>query len=135
MKRLVSMCLVIAAARGAAAQNLLVNGGFGTPAADVYFDGSDPSVADDVPGWLMYLGAADGSYVLVSDEMDPLASGADLDMGIGAAGGGIRTADDSRPAVTPLAAYEASMTSDNYFAASGGVLPRLVRRRRQSDQL
>jgi hypothetical protein len=96
----------------------LVNGGFESPPVNVYYDGSDPTVADDVPGWLLTLGAADGSYVLISPETDPLAGGTDLDMAHGPAGGGIQTAQANRPAVTPLLPYKATVTTDNYFAAT-----------------
>jgi hypothetical protein len=97
------------------AQNLLVNGNLNSTPGTVYYDGSDPSIADDVPGWILSLGAADGSYVLVSPESDPLAGGVDADMGIGPAGGGMQTAPLLRPAVVPGLSYLASLTSDNYF--------------------
>ncbi len=94
------------------AQNLLVNGDLESSPAYTYFDGFDPGVADDVPGWNMFLGAADGSYVLVSLD----GSGTiDLDTGSSAAGGGIETAVGSRPAVTPGLSYQASVNFDNYF--------------------
>lgn len=96
--------------------NLLVNGNFESPSVNVYYDGSDPSLADDVPGWLISLGTVDGSYILVSPEMNAMSGGTDLDMAVGPAGGSIQTAAASRPAVTPLAAYRASVTTDNYFA-------------------
>jgi hypothetical protein len=99
-----------------AAVNLLVNGDLQATPADVYFDGFDPSVSDDVPGWELFLGAADGSYVLVSDEAD---SNIDLDMGNGPAGGGLRTAPGSRVPVSPGGLYGASLTYDNYFAPAG----------------
>jgi hypothetical protein len=67
----------------------------------------------------MTLGAADGSYVLTSPEPDVLAGGTDLDMAPGPAGGGIRTAAGSRPAVVPGLSYKASVTTDNYFAPTG----------------
>jgi hypothetical protein len=119
MKRLLTLCLILGAARVAPAQvNLLTNPGFET-APNIYYDGFDPSVADDEPGWIAFLGAADGSYVLTSAEADPLAGGTDLDMGIGPAGGGVQTAPGSRPAVTPLLPYRATVTQDNYFAPSG----------------
>lgn len=98
--------------------NLLVNGNFDA-APGAYFDGFDPTVADDVLGWNLFLGAADGSYVLVSAESDPLAGVHDLDMGIGPAGGGIETAAGSRPAVSPGVSYTARVTTDNYFAPTG----------------
>lgn len=102
-----------------AGPNLLVNGGFDSTVGSTYYDGFDPSLADDVPGWLMSLGSADGSYVLVSPEVNPAAGGFDLDMGAGPAGGTIETAATSRPTVTPSTAYLASMTSDNYFGPGG----------------
>jgi hypothetical protein len=85
----------------------------------VYYDGFDPAVADDEPAWICFLGAADGSYVLISPEVDPLAGGTDLDMGNGPSGGGVRTAPGSRPAVLPLSPYRATVTQDNYFAPVG----------------
>jgi hypothetical protein len=118
MKRLLGLCLILFFAPSAEAQNLLVNGGFEV-APNVYYDGFDTTLADDEPGWLMYLGAADGSYVLTSAESDPLSGGTDLDMGIGPAGGGLKTAAGSRPAVTPLAPYQATVATDNYFAPTG----------------
>lgn len=120
MKRLLIGWLVLTAAPLAhAGPNLLANGGFDSTAGAVYYDGFDPTLADDVPGWLMSLGAADGSYVLVSPEANPAAGGFDLDMGDGPSGGTIETAAASRPAVTPSTAYIASMTSDNYFGPAG----------------
>lgn len=123
MKRRLSLAITIGlAALGniSHAQNLLVNGGFDSPPSNGYFDGSDPSAADDVLGWEMFLGAADGSYVLVSPDVP--AATTDLDMGVGPAGGGIRTAVGSRPVVTPTVAYVASVTTDNYFAATNASL-------------
>ncbi len=100
----------------AQAQNLLVNGDLESTPADVYYDGFDPSLADDVPGWNLFLGAADGSYVLVNG----VGSGnTDVDMGNGPAGGGLETAALSRPAVIPGNSYTATATYDNYFAPSG----------------
>lgn len=99
-----------------AAVNLLVNGDFEASPADAYFDGFDPSVTDDVPGWEMFLGAADGSYVLVNGVG---SSNVDVDMGVGPAGGGIRTAPGSRVPVLPGSIYEASLNYDNYFAPAG----------------
>jgi hypothetical protein len=101
------------------AQNLLTNGGFELPPAEVYFDGTNPDTADNEPGWIAFLGAADGSYVLFSPETDPAAGGTDLDMAPGPAGGGIRTAPLSRPVVIPGLGYTASLTYDNYFGATG----------------
>jgi hypothetical protein len=101
------------------AQNLLVNGNLNASPASTYYDGSDPSVADDVPGWLLYLGSAfEGSYVLVSSEVDPAAGGIDADMAIGPSGGGMQTAPLLRPAVVPGLSYIAYFTHDNYFAPS-----------------
>lgn len=120
MKRLlIGWFFLIATPLAQAGPNLLTNGGFDSSTGTNYYDGSDPGVADDVPGWLMSLGAADGSYVLVSPEVNPAAGGFDLDMGAGPAGGTIETAAASRPAVTPATAYIASMTSDNYFGTAG----------------
>lgn len=123
MKRQLSLAVIIglaALANVSHAQNLLVNGDFESPSTNVYFDGSDPSAFDDVLGWEMFLGAADGSYVLVSP--DAPAATTDVDMGIGPSGGGIRTAVGSRPAVMPTVAYIASVTTDNYFAATNASL-------------
>ena len=107
-----SACCVISSA----ATNRLVNGDFEATPADTYFDGFDPSVADDVPGWNLFVGAADGSYVLVNG----VGSGnVDVDMANGAAGGGLETAAGSRPAVVPGDTYKAYVTYDNYFSASG----------------
>ncbi len=114
--RVIAVCLVLAAAHGASAQNLLTNGDFEATPANVYYDGFDPNVADDVPGWLISLGAADGSYVLVS--LDGSAGTWDVDTANGAAGGGIETALGSRPAVTPGNSYRAALTYDNYFGAT-----------------
>jgi hypothetical protein len=121
MKRILVLCFLVGATRIASAQsNLLTNGNFETGSGTVYFDGSDSTVADDEPGWLASLSAADGSYVLISPEFsDPAAGTRDLDMGIGPSGGGIQTAAGSRPAVTPLSIYRATVTTDNYFAPSG----------------
>ncbi|MGD9633733.1 MAG: PEP-CTERM sorting domain-containing protein [Pirellulales bacterium] len=104
---------IFCSATATAAGNLLVNGDFEATPADAYFDGFTPDVADDVPGWNMFLGAADGSYVYVNG----VGSGnVDLDMANSAAGGGIETAALSRPTVTPGKTYTASLTYDNYFA-------------------
>lgn len=109
----VFVCAAAMAAAGIGqAQNLLVNGDL-EASPTTYFDGSDPSIADDVPGWNIFLGAADGSYVLVS--YDSSGNTIDLDMGVGPAGGGIETAVASRPAVTPGLLYKATVTYDNYF--------------------
>jgi hypothetical protein len=95
--------------------NALTNGDLEATPADVYFDGFDPSVADDVPGWELFLGAADGSYVLVNG----VGSGnVDVDMGNGPAGGGLKTAAGSRVPVVAGGGYVASLTYDNYFAPS-----------------
>jgi hypothetical protein len=119
MKRLLACFLICGAVPvGQAQVNLLTNGGFETP-PNTYYDGFDPSTADDEPGWVAFLGAADGSYVLTSAEMDPLAGGTDLDMGIGPMGGGVQTAPGSRPAVVALAPYKPTVTTDNYFAGTG----------------
>lgn len=115
MKRLLALCLFLGAANSSHAVNLLTNGGFEAGSGSVYFDGSDSSVADDEPGWELFLGASDGSYVLVSPEPNPLAGTRDADMGIGPGGGGLKTAVGSRPAVTPTISYIATVTSDNYF--------------------
>lgn len=106
---------VFGAACDSQAANKLVNGNLDLTAGSVYFDGFDPSVADDVPGWELFLGAADGSYVLVSPEA---GQGHDADMGISPAGGGMMTAPGSRPVVAPGLQYVASVTSDNYFGAT-----------------
>ena len=104
---------IVGVASSAHAQNLLVNGNLEATPADAYFDGWDPSVADDVPGWNLFLGAADGSYVYVNG----VGSGnTDVDMAISGSGGGLETAVGSRPAVTSGLAYRASVTADNYFA-------------------
>ena len=104
---------IVSMAFAAQAQNLLVNGDLeSSPPSSTYFDGFDPTIADDVPGWNLFLGAADGSYVLVSPDVSGTI---DLDMGISSAGGGIETAVGSRPAVTPGLSYEATVTYDNYF--------------------
>jgi hypothetical protein len=120
MKRLIATmaCFAVASAAGVvqAGPNLLVNGGFEATPAMVYYDGSDPNLADDVPGWLMYLGAADGSWVQVAPEADPAANGWDADMAPGPAGGGLMTAPASRPAVVALLPYHATVTYDNYFS-------------------
>jgi hypothetical protein len=121
MSRLVTIFAILGAAGAVGsvqAQNLLVNGDLNSTPAFVYYDGSDPAVADDVPGWIISLGAQDGSYVQVSSEPDPLAGGWDADMGIGPGGGGLSTAPLSRPAVIPGQIYTASVTSDNYFGAN-----------------
>ncbi len=119
MNRLLAVGLILVLAPVAQAQNLLINGDFEGGSGTVYYDGFDPDVADDEPGWEAFLGAADGSYVLISPESDPLADTRDLDMANSAAGGGIKTAMGSRPAVTPLATYRATVATDNYFAPSG----------------
>jgi hypothetical protein len=98
-----------------AAFNLLVNGDLEATPADTYFDGFTPDVADDVPGWELFLGAADGSYVLVNG----VGSGnVDVDMGNGPSGGGLRTAAGSRVSIVPGGAYQASLTYDDYFGES-----------------
>jgi hypothetical protein len=102
-----------------AAPNKLFNGNLDLTPGSVYYDGFDPSVADDVPGWELYLGASDGSYVLVSPEANPAAGSHDVDMGIGPAGGGMRTAPGSRATVYGGITYNASLTYDNYFAPAG----------------
>jgi hypothetical protein len=112
---LAANCLLCAAASTVSA-NLLINGNFEATPADAYFDGFDPSVADDVPGWNMFLGAADGSYVLVNGVG---SANVDVDMANGSSGGGLETAVGSRPAVVPGYGYTASVTYDNYFAAGG----------------
>jgi hypothetical protein len=104
------------AAESTAATNLLVNGDFEATPADAYFDGFDPAVADDVPGWNMFLGAADGSYVLVNGAG---SGNIDVDIANGSAGGGLETATGARPAVLPGAGYRATVTYDNYFASGG----------------
>jgi hypothetical protein len=105
--------IAVGIASHAQAQNLLYNGDLELTPADVYYDGFDPSLADDVPGWNLFLGAADGSYVLVNG----VGSGnTDVDMGIGPSGGGLETAPLSRPAVVPGVSYTATLTYDNYFA-------------------
>jgi hypothetical protein len=98
-----------------AAFNLLVNGDFEATPAETYFDGFNTDLADDVPGWEMFLGAADGSYVLVNGVG---GTNVDVDMGIGPTGGGLRTAAGSRASVVPGGAYQASLTYDNYFGAA-----------------
>ena len=119
MSRLIAMfglMGVIVVAGAAQAQNLLFNGDLELTPADVYYDGFDPSLADDVPGWILFLGAADGSYVLVNG----VGSGnVDVDMAPGPAGGGLETAPLSRPSVVPGHSYTASLTYDNYFAPTG----------------
>lgn len=110
---LVAMAVISFSGRTSmAAVNLLVNGDLQATPADVYFDGFTPAVADDVPGWEMFLGSADGSYVLVSDEAD---GNIDLDMANGPAGGGLRTAAGSRVPIVPGGFYGATLTFDNYF--------------------
>jgi hypothetical protein len=107
---------VLGAVCSAQAANKLFNGNLELTPADVYYDGFDPSVADDVPGWELFLGAADGSYVLVNG----VGSGnVDVDTGNGPAGGGMQTAAGSRVAVAPGLQYVASLTYDNYFGGSG----------------
>jgi hypothetical protein len=101
---------------GQAQANLLVNGDFESPSTTAYYDGSDSSVADDVVGWSLSLGAADGSYVLVSPDVSGTT---DVDMDVGPAGGGLQTAVGSRPAVVPASVFQASVTYDNYFAPAG----------------
>ena len=120
MRRFLILAAIVAAAPLAqAGPNLLVNGNFEAGTGTVYFDGSDSTVADDEPGWLAFLGAGDGSYILISPEASsPFAGTRDLDMGIGPAGGGVQTAVGSRPSVTPSATYAATATTDNYFAPS-----------------
>jgi hypothetical protein len=106
---------IVSAACACQAQNLLVNGDLEATPADIYFDGFDPSAADDVPGWNLFLGAADGSYVLVNG----VGSGnVDVDMANGPSGGGLETAAGSRPAVAPGLSYKATVTYDNYFTPS-----------------
>lgn len=118
MKRVLALCLTLVVAAQAQAINQLTNGDFESGAGSVYYDGFDPSVSDDEPGWELFLGSADGSYVLISPEATPTPeSGArDLDMGNGPAGGGVRTSVGSRPSVTPTLSYIATVTTDNYFA-------------------
>lgn len=107
---------LIVAAGAAQAQNLLFNGDLELTPADVYYDGFDPSLADDVPGWQMFLGAADGSWVYVNG----VGSGnVDVDLAPGPAGGGLETAALSRPAVVPGNSYTATVTYDNYSAPNG----------------
>ncbi len=108
-------CFVASSASHATA-NLLVNGNFEATPANVYFDGFDPSLSGDAPGWNLFLGAADGSYVYVNGVG---SSNVDVDMGNGAAGGGLETAIGSRPAVVPGLGYLATVTYDNYFAPAG----------------
>jgi hypothetical protein len=107
---------VFAVVCSAQAANKLFNGNLDLTPGTVYYDGFDPSVADDVPGWTLFLGAADGSYVLVSPEAD---QGHDLDMAPGPAGGGLMTAPASRAVVAPGLQYVASLTYDNYFGPTG----------------
>jgi len=97
----------------AASANLLHNGDFELTSADVFYDGFDPTLADDVTGWTLFLGSADGSYVLVNGVG---SSNVGVDMGNGSAGGGLQTAFSSRPAVVAGDGYAASVTYDNYFA-------------------
>ena len=70
-----------------------------------------------MPGWSLFLGAADGSYVMVS--YDAIASTVDLDMSNSSSGDGIETAFSSRPAVVAGNGYSASLTYDNSFAPAG----------------
>jgi MYXO-CTERM domain-containing protein len=120
-----TLALVVLAATRPARASLLVNGNFDStgPADDifeVYYDGSTPSVADDVPGWLLFLGEADGSWIEVNQGVSPSPPNVyDVDMGIGPSGGGLMTAPGSRPAVTPGLAYFASCTADNYNNGTG----------------
>ena len=107
---------VVGAACGTQAQNKLFNGNLELTPADVYYDGFDPSLADDVPGWEMFLGAADGSWVFVNGVG---GGNVDVDMGPGPDGGGLMTAPSSRPSVIAGNTYTASVTFDNYFGASG----------------
>jgi hypothetical protein len=119
MGRLISgtaLVVMLVAACHAQAANKLFNGNLDLTVGTVYYDGFDPSVADDVPGWELFLGAADGSYVLVSPEA---GQGHDLDTGSSAAGGGLRTAATSRVTVAPGLQYVASLTYDNYFGPTG----------------
>jgi hypothetical protein len=115
LSTLATICLLSAAASTATA-NLLVNGDFEATPADVYFDGFDPTLADDVPGWNLFLGAADGSYVYVNGFG---SANVDVDTANGPSGGGLETAVGSRPAVVPGYGYTASVTYDNYFSAGG----------------
>jgi len=107
---------VFGAVCGANAANKLTNGNLEATPADVYYDGFTPDLADDVPGWELFLGAADGSYVLVSG----VGSGnVDVDSGNSPAGGGLKTAANSLVPVAPGLPYEASLTYDNYFGSTG----------------
>jgi hypothetical protein len=94
------------------AQNLLTNGDLESTPFDVYYDGFTPSAAGDVPGWNLFLGAADGSYVYVHG----VGSGNVLaDLQALPTQGGMETAALSRPPVTAGQSYLASLTTDNYF--------------------
>jgi hypothetical protein len=114
LKRGSVLSVVFAFAGTSHAQNLLVNGDLEASAAGTYFDGSDPAVADDIPGWISTIGTA-GSYTLLLDS----GGGNNLiDYSGGTTGTGIETNPINRPAVTGGLEYTASMTWDNYFAPS-----------------
>ena len=110
-----ALALVISAVGTARAS--LVNGDFNSTPARVYFDGTDSSIADDLPGWILSLGAADGSWIDVN--VGPPGNPFELDMGVGTSGGGLMTAPGSRQAVVAGSSYIATCTSDNYFNATG----------------
>lgn len=126
MKRILAMCLFFSAASAGQAQNLLVNGDLESSPAFTYYDGSVPSVFDDVPGWELLSEGDPSSWVQVA--FDSGAGTTDVDLSGSETSGndpdfvglsGLRTAPGSRPSVTPSQSYRARVTYDNYFAPAG----------------
>lgn len=107
---------VVVAVSAARAQNRLYNGNLELTPAEVYYDGFDLNLADDVPGWRMFVGEADGSWVYVNEVG---TSNVDVDLAPGPMGGGLETAELSRPQVVSGHSYTATTTYDNYSASNG----------------
>lgn len=129
MRRLIAGCAflsVVGFVCVAQAQNLLVNGNLESSPAFTYYDGSDPTVADDVPGWTLLSFGDPSSWVQVAFDIG--AGTTDVDLSGSETNGddpdfvgmsGLQTAVASRPLVVPLTDYRASVTYDNYFSAAG----------------
>lgn len=129
MRRLIAMVAflgIFGAVCVAQAQNLLVNGDLELSPAFTYYDGSDLTIADDVPGWTLLSVGDASSWVQVA--FDAGASTTDVDLSGSETNGadpdfigmsGLQTAVLSRPAVTPAGMYSATVTYDNYFAPAG----------------
>jgi hypothetical protein len=116
-----TLAIAVGGVTAPARASLLVNGDFNSTPARVYFDGRDPNVADDVPGWILVLGETTGGSWIDVNTGVPTDSGNvfDVDMGVGSPAGQLQTAPSSWPAVIAGTSYIATCTADNYFNATG----------------